>query len=257
MIACAMQLDLTLLLVRFVLLVILVLVVPRMQFCAQLPVQQVAIVLLERHPLQACCALWAFSVIHVRSVQCHAWLHHAVLSQLRHGRAEQYQATTVPQDHRRFQEHRAQHLTGVLAGLQIKCHALRWAASTVTQEQRLHWAHCAQSTITAAEAWLNLSSANLRTDITVRPELQARMECKCLLATTPHQLWKTLLLAFVRLVSTVPVDRLHLQAYYVHLDNTVWVVLQHLHRAQHHLAIFARLGLVPGQACSALSDTSV
>jgi hypothetical protein len=85
LIAFVVQLDLTLLLVRFVLLVILVLVVPLMQISVQL--QPAAIVLLERHPLQACCALLAFFVIHVRSVQCHAWLHHALLSQLRQGRA--------------------------------------------------------------------------------------------------------------------------------------------------------------------------
>jgi hypothetical protein len=53
------------------------------------------------------------------------------------------------------------------------------------------------------------------------------------------------------------VDHLHLLVYCVHLDNIVWVVLQHLHRAQHRLAIFALLALVLGLACSALSDTTV
>jgi hypothetical protein len=255
LIACVMQLDLTWLPVRFVRLVIIVLVVPWMQICVQL--KQAAIVLLERHPLQAWCALLVFSVIRVRSVRCHAWPHHALLSQLHQGCAKPSQATIVRQDHRRFQEHRAQRLTGVPAGLQIKYHALRWAASIVAQEQRPRWERCAQSTNTAAEAWLSLCSANLRMDITVLPELQARMECKCRQDTTPHQLWKTLLLAPVGLGFTVPVDRLHLLAYYVHLDNTAWAVLQHLLRAQHRLAIFARLDLLQGLACSALLDTSV
>jgi hypothetical protein len=245
-----MQLDLTLLLVRFVLLVILVLVVQRTQICVQL--HQAAIVLQERHPLQACSALPAFSAIHVRSVQCHAWRHHAVLNQFRQSLAKPLQATTVRWDHRRFLEHHVQPLTGVLAGQQIKGHALQWVASTVTQEQRQRRARCAQITNTAAEAWLNLYTANLKMDITVLQELLVRMEYKCLQATTPQQLWRALLLAPVRLASTVPVDRHHLLAYYVPLENTVLVVLRHLLRAQHHLAIFARPDLVLGLASSAL-----